>query len=238
MDVLSKLENALERAVEGVFARTFRARVHPVEIAKRLAREMDANRTVSVATAYMPNRFRVGLSARDHAEFERVREVVLPDLCAYLTEHARRSGCTLPGAIEIRVDADHGLAAGEIRVESAMAAGGTEPGTATLPLPEVDAQPTQQMTIPARLVADDGAEITLDRPVTRIGRAPDNDVVLADRAVSRHHAEVRREGDGFAVADVGSTNGTYCNGDRIESAPLHDGDRLQVGPLTLTFRSG
>ena len=237
MDVLSRLEKALERAVEGAFARTFRARLHPIEIAKRLAREMDATKTVSVSTAYMPNRFRVGLSGQDYEEFEHVREAVLPEICAYLGEHARRARCTLMGEIEIAVESDEGLSAGEMRVESSMAVGG-EP-TAVVPPRRAEGRAAEGavVTAQASLVAEDGAETPLHREVTRIGRAVDNDVVLSDQAVSRHHAEIRREDNGFVIIDMASKNGTYLNGERVERASLRDGDRIQMGSLMLVFRT-
>lgn len=237
MDLLSRLEKALERAVEGAFARTFRARLHPVEIAKRLARQMDANKTVSVSATYMPNRFRVGLSTRDYQEFDRVRDAVLPEMCAYLAEHARRARCSLVGEIEIAAEADDALVPGEVKVETAMVAG--EQATSVSPAEPPAAQETAVGVSPpaARLIVDEN-ETPLDQAITRMGRADDNDLVLADRAVSRHHAEIQRLGGQFIIVDMGSKNGTYLNGQRVESAPLRDGDRIQVGPVTLVFRLG
>ncbi|MDQ4074827.1 MAG: FHA domain-containing protein [Chloroflexota bacterium] len=71
----------------------------------------------------------------------------------------------------------------------------------------------------------------LEEDLTTLGRWPDNDVVLPDRRVSRHHAQIRRIGTQFFLEDRNSTNGTYINGERIsESSPLQDGDRLQFAP--------
>jgi pSer/pThr/pTyr-binding forkhead associated (FHA) protein len=74
-----------------------------------------------------------------------------------------------------------------------------------------------------------GSRFTLTDEVTTIGRHPDSGVFLDDVTVSRRHAEIRRTMSGFEVVDVGSLNGTYVNGSRIERSPLADGDQLQVG---------
>lgn len=84
-----------------------------------------------------------------------------------------------------------------------------------------------------------GSKFTLDADVTRAGRHPDSDIFLDDITVSRRHAEVVRDSDGtFRVRDVGSLNGTYVNRERIEEAPLANGDELQIGKFRLVFFSG
>jgi pSer/pThr/pTyr-binding forkhead associated (FHA) protein len=70
----------------------------------------------------------------------------------------------------------------------------------------------------------------------RIGRQSDNEIVLPDAGVSRHHAEVVNEGGSFTVRDLGSTNGTILNGETVEEAELFDGDRITVGHTVIEFR--
>lgn len=152
----------------------------------------------------------------------------MPEISAYLAEHARRARCALMGEIEIAVDADDGLSPGEMRVESSVAAGGR-------PMPVSPPTPGEPR---ASLIAEDGVEMPLDQEITRVGRAADNDLVLSHHAVSRHHAEIRRQDDGFVIVDTASKNGTYRNGERIERASLRDGDRIQMGSLMLVFRAG
>lgn len=80
-----------------------------------------------------------------------------------------------------------------------------------------------------------GATLALDAAVTRLGRAADSEISLDDITVSRHHAEIIRDGDSFTVRDLGSLNGTYVNQSRIEESPLAQGDELQIGKFRLVF---
>ena len=83
-----------------------------------------------------------------------------------------------------------------------------------------------------------GSKFALDSDVTRAGRHPNSDIFLDDITVSRRHAEVVRHGDGYHVRDAGSLNGTYLNRERIDEAPLANGDELQIGKFRLVFFSG
>ena len=83
-----------------------------------------------------------------------------------------------------------------------------------------------------------GSKFVLEGDVTRAGRHPDSDIFLDDITVSRRHAEIHRTGDGYLVRDAGSLNGTYLNRERIEEAPLSNGDELQIGKFRLVFFAG
>jgi pSer/pThr/pTyr-binding forkhead associated (FHA) protein len=83
-----------------------------------------------------------------------------------------------------------------------------------------------------------GSRFALDRDLIRAGRHPESDIFLDDITVSRRHVEIRREGDGYVVHDVGSLNGTYLNRERVDSARLHNGDELQIGTFKLVFLTG
>jgi hypothetical protein len=85
---------------------------------------------------------------------------------------------------------------------------------------------------------NEGSKYVLDAEVTRAGRHPDSDIFLDDITVSRRHAEILRQADGFHVVDDGSLNGTYVNRDRVEEARLADGDELQIGKFKLVFFMG
>ena len=83
-----------------------------------------------------------------------------------------------------------------------------------------------------------GSRFALEKDVVRAGRHPDSDIFLDDVTVSRRHAEIAREEGGYVVRDAGSLNGTYLNRERVETAPLDDGDELQIGTFKLVFLTG
>ncbi len=83
-----------------------------------------------------------------------------------------------------------------------------------------------------------GSKFALDAEVTRAGRHPDSDIFLDDITVSRRHAEIHRRGGSYLVRDAGSLNGTYLNRERIDEAPLANGDELQIGKFRLVFFAG
>jgi hypothetical protein len=217
---LQEFERRLERLVEGVFAKAFRRGLTPIEVGRRLTREMDVRRTVGVRGLIAPNQFHVAVSAEDHANvIAKMEQAVTRDLSGYVREHAREEGYVLVGPVDVTFEVDDGLGAGEFLVTSDMVEG-------------VGGGPV------GAIVTADGtrAQIALD-PVT-IGRHPDCDVVLNDQEVSRQHAEVRREDGGFVIVDLGSLNGTKVNGAGVKAPrPLEDGDVITIGAHTLRFEA-
>ena len=228
MDLLSKLEKTLERTIEGFFARSTRGRVQPLEIAKRLSREMERGRMVSVSGTYAPNRFEVFLSAADLAHLRPFEVAMLAEIGTYLRSHTEHIDCQLMGPVEIILTEEASLPEGELRIVSQVVAAPMDEDTQVRPRPRA-----------ARLVVEAGPEtsraFTLVQPIEAIGREPDNSVCLRDRTVSRHHAKMRLEGERYWLVDLGSTNGTHVNGERISRVELADGDLIQVGATSLRF---
>jgi hypothetical protein len=216
---LQQFEQRLERLVEGVFAKAFRSGVQPVELGRRLAREMDLHRTVGVRGLIAPNQFRVALSESDHERFASFSESMIRELSDAVREHARDEGYGFVGPVEIAIEVDNHLGAGEFLVASELL---EAPGGVRV----------------AALALDDGHRVVVaDEPVI-IGRMSDCAVVLKDPNVSRHHAEVRRDGDDFVVADLGSTNGTKLNGVTVKKpTALSDGDEITVGTTRMRFEA-
>ena len=216
---LQQFEQRLERLVEGVFAKAFRSGVQPVELGRRLAREMDLHRTVGVRGIIAPNHFRLALSPSDHERFASFSESLMRELSDAVREHARDESYSLVGPVEITIEADSSLGAGEFLVASELV---EAPGGARV----------------AALAMDDGHRVDVaDQPVV-VGRGSDCAIVLADPNVSRRHAEIRRDGDEFVVADLGSTNGTKVNGQAVKKPrQLADGDEITVGTTRLRFEA-
>ena len=216
---LQGFERRLERLVEGAFARFFRSGLRPVEIGRRLVREMDLNRSVGVSgRTVVPNHFRVALSAEDVAQFAEVADSLRRELADAAREHARDERYGFMGPVDVELIADPAMRTGEFSVDARFREGTGGAGAGSIVLPNNE-----------RVVLG-------DRPLT-IGRTPECDVTVNDANVSRRHAEIRPWGDGFVLVDLGSTNGSRVNGVAVSQRELNDGDELQFGNTRLLFQA-
>jgi hypothetical protein len=212
-------ERRLERMVEGAFARAFKSGLRPVELGRRLTREMDDNRSVGVrGGTVVPNAFTVSLSASDLEQFEGVQDSLTRELGEAAREHARDEGYSFMGPVEVELVVDERLHTGAFQIVGRMVEGVGGSGAGSLVLPN-------------------GDRFSLTESVITVGRHPECNLVLADPNVSRNHAEIRPKGDRFEVVDLGSTNGTRINGVRIDSQLLQDGDELSFGNTRMHFEA-
>lgn len=264
MNPLRAFETGIASLLEGAFGRVFRSEVRPIELAHKLAREMDVHRTVSVSRTYAPNEYSIWLSPQDRARYEGVEHEVIEELCAYLLEHARRENLILASRPLISFHTDEGLKLGEFGIRAQLvrvpdrdgdrespalqAVGVAQPGAEPLDehgrtliysaSPRVGA-PVREVAAPRpprALLTVGGRRLALAPEGGVIGRSRDCALVLEDTAVSRHHAELRPSGAGWTVRDLGSTNGVQVNGQDIhDHHPLQPGDRLQLGSTELLF---
>jgi hypothetical protein len=215
---LNQFEQRLERLVEGVFAKTFRSGLKPVELARRLTREMDLHRVVGVSGLIAPNRFEIAISPSDYEQFESYAEALTRELSDAVRAHAREETYAFVGPVHVELNADEGVGVGEFLVASEIveAPGGAAVGSLSL---------------------SDGTRVGIGEEPVSIGRLPECDVVLGDPNVSRRHAEIRRQGTGFVVVDLGSTNGTRVNGAGVKERRLNDGDEITVGGTKIRFEA-
>jgi FhaA, N-terminal domain/FHA domain len=252
MTVLRAIEQKIESLFEGVFGRAFRTHVQPVELARKLAKEMDDHRTVSVSRVYVPNEYTIYLSPADRQQFAGYEESLVGELQEYLAEHARRERYALLTAPKVLVTTDADLAVGEFGIATRLVASdGGEPEVPDAP-PELPVgEPGQTMIYRAHAPVDeapsppaerevvtltvDGRKQEVTEPRLVLGRSRGCDVYVADVNVSRRHAELRQEGATYWIVDLGSTNGTAVNGKRIERERLHDGDRITLGSTEIVF---
>jgi hypothetical protein len=252
MSVLRNLESKLAGLVEGTFSRAFRSEVRPVELARKLAREMEEHQSHSIQHVYVPNEYTVYLSAEDRERFAPLEHELVDELAGYLLEHARREHFTLMSRPSIAFRTDERLRLGEFGIQARLVqpgAAGGEPGagategaaghTMIYSAAERLAEPLEERarTRDARaLLVTDGKRLVVGAGGATIGRSRDCDVVLSDPNVSRRHAELRPRGGGWAIADLGSTNGVSVNGVRVERPQtLRPGDRIEIGTSLLTF---
>ena len=204
--------------VDGVFSRAFKSSVRPIELGRRMVREMDENRSVDVrGRRIVPNRFVFWLSPTDHAAIGEIDEALIVELCEAAREYAREEGYHFMGPVSVELTVENNLKPGRFHVTSQMkeAPGGVGAGSLVLPT---------------------GDRVPLGPRSVVIGRLPECAIVVGDLNVSRRHAEVRALGTGFVVADLGSTNGTNVNGVRIAGERvLRDGDIVSVGTTHMRF---
>ena len=118
--VLRAIEQKIEALFEGVFGRAFRTNVQPVELARKIAKEMDDHRTVSVSRVYVPNEYTVYLSSADREQFEGYETSLLAELEEYIGEHAKRENYALLTPPRVLLETDDDLAVGEFGIATRM----------------------------------------------------------------------------------------------------------------------
>ena len=237
MGILNDFERRLGGLIEGAFAKAFRTGLHPVELANRILREMDANKTVGVRQVWVPNHFVFHLSPPDAERFGQTDRALRRELEQVVREGAAERGWGLVGPAEVTFETDPNLSQGDYTVESGLVEGPTGVGEAVAAPPRDDHDRR-----PASLVVIEkgrpGRSFSLDKDRAVIGRLAESDVPVSDPGVSRRHAEVRRQNGDFVLTDLGSTNGTRVNEAVIGERVLEEGDRITVGRTVLEFRRG
>jgi FhaA, N-terminal domain/FHA domain len=249
MSVLRSLESKIAGLVEGTFSRAFKSEVRPVEIARKLAREMEEHKSLSVSRTYVPNEYRVYLSPRDRERFADYEEALASELAGYLLEHARRERLALMSRPVVEFETDDRLRLGEFGIQT----------RAVSPEQEVEQEPAGQPAGRTMVYSSAGriAEPLEERARTRtqtallvtggkrlvvgpggatIGRSRQSDITLEDPNVSRAHAEVRPRGGSWVLTDLGSTNGSRLNGRRLDGPEvLKPGDEIELGTSLIRF---
>jgi len=204
--------------VDGVFTSRARNSVKPIELGRRLLREMDDNRTVDVKGRRMvPNHFAFSLNPKDHVSFADIEPALRTELIEAAREYARNEGYYFMGEVNVILAVSNDLKPGRFEISSQLK---QTPGT--------------PMT--ASLVSAAGDRYALRNTPVRIGRASECEITLADSNVSRRHAQIQPQGTRWSVVDIGSTNGTLVNGFTItDEVLLNDGDIITLGGLNLRF---
>jgi hypothetical protein len=215
---LQQFEQRLERLVEGAFAKAFRSGLQPVEIGRRITREMDLGRRVGVRGLIAPNHFKVNLPSADYERFSSFLDSLARELGDAAREHARTEGYEFMGPVQVEISEDPEMRPNRYSIDSEVREG-------------PDGLPAGSIRL------SDGRRITVGAQSLVLGRLPECAVVLNDPNVSRRHAEIRRRGSDVVVVDLGSTNGTRVNGMRVKEQLLNDGDEIEVGTSTVVFEA-
>ena len=251
MSMLRNLEAKLGGLVEGAFGRAFRTSVQPVELAHKLAKEMEDNQMASVSRVYVPNHYRIFLSPQDREQFASYEPALRKELSDYLLEHARQEQFALSTRPQVEFDTDERLDLGEFGIQAQLLAppeeeaaegqAGPAPsegdfGHTMVYSPSRDARRIEPVDDRRQaLLVGGGRRNVLSGSRVVLGRSREADIVLQDPNVSRRHAELRRDGAAWQVVDLGSTNGIKVNGRRVDNQPLRPGDQITIGVTDLTF---
>jgi hypothetical protein len=252
MPVLRNLESKIAGVVEGTFSRVFRSEVRPVEIARKLAREMEEHQYGTLSRTYVPNEYRVYLSPRDRERFVSYEDALADELAGYLLEHARRERFALLSRPVIEFETDDRLHLGEFGIETALVQPEeAEAEQAQAPEPEPVgrtmvfsaaqriAEPLEENAAVRQqraLLIYGGRRLMVAPRGATLGRSRECEIVVEDPNVSRQHAELRPRGGAWVISDLGSTNGTRVNGRTINGPEVvQPGDEIEVGSSLITF---
>jgi hypothetical protein len=256
VSVLQRFEKRLEGLVEGAFAKVFKGVVHPVEILNAMQRESEAHKAILAGgRTLVPNRYVIDLSPYDHSRLAPYAAALAQELAQSQAEFIGEQGWTVYGDVIVEVERGDGLDTGMFRVTAEVYTGGDvapqAPPPAYDPGPQMAHQgydqhagyPPQQVggypQAPGRgvrLIANDGRSYPLSIGSTVIGRGDQANLRLPDVGISRRHARLDYDGAQVVLTDLGSTNGSMVNGQRISAVALNPGDMIQIGTTTLTFR--
>ena len=217
---LQSFEDGLGRMVEGVFSRAFKSNVRPIEIGRRLIKEIDSNRTVDMkGRRVVPNQFVVRLAADDQVALADIESALITELAEAVKEYCADENYHLRGPVVVTIEIDQSVNTGRIEVDSSVRKVGASEIVAKVTLP-------------------DDRKITLGKDTLIIGRLAECDIAFDDSNVSRRHAEIKAVAGGFAVNDLGSTNGTKVNGVTITfERALRDGDIISVGSHSIRYEA-
>jgi Protein of unknown function (DUF3662)/FHA domain len=253
MPMLRTIESKLESLFEGVFGRAFRTNVQPVELARKLVKEMDDHKNVSVSRVYVPNEYTIFLSAADREQFSSYESQLKDELAEYLAEHARRENYVILTRPKVELETDEDLDVGVFGIATRIAQVGNakagepegepEPGHTMIYKPAAPVPQATEAASPVDLGIErevavlswDGTRHQISKRRVVLGRSKDADLQVQDPNVSRRHAELRQEGATYWLIDLDSTNGVEVRGKRVKRLKLEDGTRFTMGSTEITF---
>lgn len=231
MGLLDNVERGLEKMVRGAFSTGSRSQVQPVEIASALRRELD-NKSLTLAQGrtLAPNVFTARLSDPDFALAQEWGSPLAEELCDVVIKHVNSQNYTLQGPVRVSFTRDSALKPGTFEVDSA---------TEKQPAQRRSAPnaPSRQPTRYQPVLELDGQRYSLNAGSVLLGRSSEADILIDDTGVSRRHLEIHTDHGQSRAVDLGSTNGSYVNGQRVQGeADLTDGSVITMGRTRMTFR--
>lgn len=230
MAALEQLEDRLRRLMEAPFLRLRTDAVQPVEVARAVGRELVRRRVIGVSETFAPNRFRVSVSPDTWRQWEAIVDLIRAELERYVSRRAEELGCRLPGEVQVDLERSDELTGRQLEVQAEAVAPRSSPAATSSSPPETGAW--------LRVVwgENQGAVVPVPLSGLTLGRDPECDLRLTEQSASRRHAWILHREAGFLIRDLGSTNGTLVNDERITEQRLQPGDRIAVGATVFEFQ--
>lgn len=225
MGIFDRFESAVEKGVNSVFSRVFKSGLKPVDVSSALHRTADDEASdTGEGTPVAPNNYLVKVAPTDYSSLEQIGLDVLADeLAEDLTRYVEKQGYALVGPIHVEFDQTDKEFTGSLEVQAMKQRGPAAPATAVAPSPEHP------------ILDINGEKWLLTEAVTVVGRGSEADITVDDSGVSRKHVEFRVTPSGVILTDLGSTNGTYVEGHKVDAATLLDGNQIVIGRTPILF---
>ena len=216
--VLKRIEQKLEKLVEGTFTRAFPSSVKPIELGKRVRRVLEDKKTIGVqGQIIIPNRYVISLSPKDLENIESIQESIQREISSSISDHANDENYHFQGTLTVGILSNSSLKTGSIEV-----AGLFEENKGGFP--------------PGSLIDVNGERLIITEQKLSIGRDKESTMQVVDVEVSRNHAEIRLLNTSFVLIDLQSTNGTFVNGQRVQEHTLQNFDQIKIGSTILLFQ--
>ncbi len=216
--VLKRIEQKLEKLVEGTFTRVFPSSVKPIELGKRIRRVLEDKKTIGVqGQIIIPNRYVISLSPKDLENIESIQESIQREISSSIRDHANDENYHFQGTLTVEILSNSSLKTGSIEVDGLFEEnkGGFPPGS---------------------LIDENGKRLIITEQKLSIGRDTKSTMQVVDVEVSRNHAEIRLLNTSFVLIDLQSTNGTFVNGQRVQEHTLQNFDQIKIGSTILLFQ--
>lgn len=216
--VLKRIEQKLEKLVEGTFTRVFPSSVKPIELGKRVRRVLEDKKTIGVqGQIIIPNRYVISLSLKDLENIESIQESIQREISSSIRDHANDENYHFQGTLTVEILSNSSLKTGSIEVDGLFEEnkGGFPPGS---------------------LIDENGKRLIITEQKLSIGRDTKSTMQVVDVEVSRNHAEIRLLNTSFVLIDLQSTNGTFVNGQRVQEHTLQNFDQIKIGSTILLFQ--
>ena len=216
--VLKRIEQKLEKLVEGTFTRAFPSSVKPIELGKRVRRVLEDKKTIGVqGQIIIPNRYVISLSPKDLENIESIQESIQREISSSIRDHANDENYHFQGTLTVEILSNSSLKTGSIEVDGLFEEnkGGFPPGS---------------------LINENGERLIITEQKLSIGRDKESTMQVVDVEVSRNHAEIRLLNTSFVLIDLQSTNGTFVNGQRVQEHTLQNFDQIKIGSTILLFQ--